>query len=135
MLTREQILAMPESEYMSPVQLDYFKHLLQERLGETRARIADLQSQLRSVDVEPDITDQASVEEERSRTLNAINRLQESVRKTMAALDLIAEGEYGYCQDTGVPVGLERLLIAPESILCTDAQSVQEHRQRFVRAA
>lgn len=135
MLTREHILAMPESEYMSPVQLDYFKQLLQDRLGEARARIADLQSQLRSVDVEPDITDQATVEEERSRTLNSISRLHESVRKTMAALDLIAEGEYGYCQDTGVPVGLERLLIAPESILCTDAQSVQEHRQRFVRAA
>lgn len=68
MLNREQILAMPESEYMSPVQLDYFKQMLQDRLCEARARIADLQSQLRSVDVEPDITDQATVEEERSRT-------------------------------------------------------------------
>lgn len=135
MLTREQLMAMPAEDYMCQAQLDFFKQLLLDRLAETRDRCVELRDQLRGGTAVADIADQASVEEERSKTLIGLNRLEESALKMGAALRLIDDGDYGYCADTGVPITLERLLVAPESTLCIDSQHAREYRNKTSRAA
>ena len=119
-----------ESEnYMNPAQIEYFRRKLQ------KSRM-DLQRELDAIPhIQPDETahegdqtDQASTDTDRS--FNAINRarIQGLLRQTEEALVRLENGTYGFCEDTGEPIGLRRLMAQPATPLSLAAQEARERR-------
>jgi DnaK suppressor protein len=131
-LSDADILAMPESEYMDDVQFAFFKlkllHLKQEILssaGETTEHLRE------DTAVMPDPTDRATVEEEHALELLTRDRERKLLKKIDIALARIEAGEYGYCDETGEPIGLGRLLARPTATLSLEAQQRREMRQKM----
>lgn len=119
-----------ESEkYMSNKQLTYFHHKLEawreELLSESQETIEHLKEENWR---EPDISDRASLETEAGVELRTRNRYLKLVGKIDAALRRIEEGEYGYCSETGDPIGLKRLEARPIATLTIEAQ---EHHEKM----
>ena len=81
----------------------------------------------------PDIGERANTESERSIELRARDRQRKLVAKIDAALGRIEDGSYGYCDDTGEPIGLKRLEARPISTLSIEAQERHERRERVYR--
>lgn len=118
-------------EYMNPNQLEYFKQKLtvwrDELVEESRETISNLQSEVRDVG---DEAERATRETENSlelRTRDRYRKLINKITKTLARLD---EGDYGYCEETGEEIGLQRLEARPIATLCLDAQERWEIRQK-----
>lgn len=121
----------PNEEYMNPDQLEYFKQKLtvwrDELVEESRETISNLQSEVRDVG---DEAERATRETENSlelRTRDRYRKLINKITKTLARLD---EGDYGYCEETGEEIGLQRLEARPIATLCLDAQERWEIRQK-----
>jgi len=108
---------------MSAEQLAFFR----ERLLETQRELlekADLTSEhLREHELEADPTDQATIEEEYALELRARDRERKLLKKIDEALRRIEEGSYGYCEETGDPIGIPRLIARPTATLTIEAQS------------
>ncbi len=81
----------------------------------------------------PDIADRATTESERSIELRTRDRQRKLVTKIDAALERIEDGSYGYCDDTGEPIGLKRLEARPIATLSIEAQERHERRERVYR--
>jgi DnaK suppressor protein len=120
-----------DEEYMSPIQLEYFRQKLtvwrDELVEESRETISNLQSEVRDVG---DEAERATRETENSlelRTRDRYRKLIKKINKTLARLD---EGDYGYCEETGEEIGLARLEARPIATLCLDAQERWEIRQK-----
>jgi len=117
--------------YMSPKQLEYFRLKLlnwrEELIEESRETINHLQQEVRDVG---DEAERATRETENSLELRTRDRYRKLIRKIDKALNRIEEGEYGYCEETGEEIGLERLEARPIATLCLDAQERWELRQR-----
>jgi DnaK suppressor protein len=120
-----------KEEYMSPEQLEYFRQKLtvwrDELVEESRETISNLQSEVRDVG---DEAERATRETENSlelRTRDRYRKLIKKINKTLARLD---EGDYGYCEETGEEIGLNRLEARPIATLCLDAQERWEIRQK-----
>lgn len=118
-------------EYMNPNQIEYFKQKLtvwrDELVEESRETISNLQSEVRDVG---DEAERATRETENSlelRTRDRYRKLINKINKTLARLD---EGDYGYCEETGEEIGLQRLEARPIATLCLDAQERWEIRQK-----
>lgn len=133
-MTEEQLLAQGAEDYMNAGQLAFFKQLLEGKADAIRERIREQQA-LCQIERHPDATDAASIEEDRSKALRLIDMDNTTLTKIKAALNAITEGEYGYCQDTGEPITIKRLLLIPESLLSVDAMQARELRSRHQRAA
>jgi DnaK suppressor protein len=118
-------------EYMCPEQLEYFRQkLLQWRhdlIEESRETITHLQHEVRDVG---DEAERATRETENSLELRTRDRYRKLIRKIDKALIRIEEGDYGYCEETGEEIGIERLEARPIATLCLDAQERWELRQR-----
>jgi DnaK suppressor protein len=116
---------------MSAEQLAFFR----ERLIATQKELlekADLTSErLREHELEADPTDQATIEEEYSLELRARDRERKLLKKIDEALRRIDEGSYGYCEETGEPIGIPRLLARPTATLTIEAQSRREQKQKL----
>src|SRR5210317_1153847 len=121
----------PDEEYMNPVQLEYFRQKLtswrDELIEESRETISNLQAEVRDVG---DEAERATRETENSLELRTRDRYRKLIRKIDKALNRIEEGEYGYCEETGEEIGIERLEARPIATLCLDAQERWELRQR-----
>ncbi len=133
-LTEEQLLAQSADEYMNADQLAFFKGRLLAKAETIKERIRANQ-QLCQIERQADASDAASIEEDRAKAMRLIdmdNAILANVRK---ALEAVAEGEYGFCRAFGTEIGLERLLLVPESLLSVDAMQAQEARSRHQRAA
>lgn len=123
-----------KEEYMSPVMLEYFRQkllrwkeeLLQES-SETLAAINDGGMQ------EPDITDRASAETERALEFRTRDRYRKLISKIDSALGRIELNEYGYCEETGEPIGVKRLEARPIATLSIEAQERHERHERTQR--
>ena len=122
---------LPKEEYMGPKQLEYFKQKLtvwrDELVEESRETISNLQTEVRDVG---DEAERATRETENSlelRTRDRYRKLINKINKTLARLD---EGDYGYCEETGDEIGLQRLEARPIATLCLDAQERWEIRQK-----
>jgi DnaK suppressor protein len=130
-LSEAELLRAPASQYMSAEQLAFFR----ERLRDTQKELlekADLTSEhLREHELEPDPTDQATIEEEYALELRARDRERKLLKKIDEALRRIDEGSYGYCEETGEPIGIPRLLARPTATLSIEAQSRRELKQRL----
>lgn len=129
-MDKQQLLAMPESEYMNDAQVAYFKGVLSAMLAESSERIDSSKLSLANLDTPSDPADLATVEEARSDLSRNIERDSQTVRQVRLALDAIEEGEYGYCSATGAEIGLQRLLSQPSALFCFDEQTRLEQLAR-----
>jgi DnaK suppressor protein len=134
LLTEAQVLAMPDTDYMNQAQLDFFKSRLAGIESDLldKATRADAEIAVTTADADP--VDRASVEEERRMALVSRARDAEQLIEVRAALNRIAAGEFGYCSETGEPIGVARMLIRPTTVLTTEAQQRQETVSRRFRA-
>jgi DnaK suppressor protein len=117
--------------YMGPNQLEYFRQKLQnwrvELVEESKQTIDNLREEVRDVG---DEAERATRETENSLELRTRDRYRKLISKIDKALRRIEDGEYGYCEETGEEIGIERLEARPIATLSLDAQERWEHRQR-----
>lgn len=134
MLTSDYVPSDDES-FMNERQLAFFRKLLvdwkNELLAESRGTIENMQEENRNV---PDIADLAMEESDRTILLRTRDRQRKLVGKINEALKRIDDGEYGYCEDTGRPISLKRLIARPIATLCLEAQEKHERQERIFRA-
>lgn len=124
-----------KEKYMNPVMLEYFRHKLvrwkDEIIKEADGTLHDLKDE--GGLQEPDIADRASVETEVALELRARDRQRKLISKIDEALDRINRGEYGYCEETGEPIGIKRLEARPVATLTVEAQERHERKERTQR--
>jgi len=124
-----------DEPYMSPAHLDYFRKLLQEWKKSIHDASADTLAQLQEDgpfrDADPN--DRASNETEWGIELRRSDRQRKLINKIDSALRRIDEGEYGYCEVTGEPIGLGRLIARPVATMTVEAQSAHERREKISR--
>ncbi|MEJ5208772.1 MAG: RNA polymerase-binding protein DksA [Lysobacteraceae bacterium] len=123
----------PGEEYMSPEQLEYFRQKLLtwrgELVEESKQTIDNLREEVRDVG---DDAERATRETENSLELRTRDRYRKLIGKIDKALKRVDDGEYGYCEETGEEIGLDRLEARPIATLCFDAQERWEHRQKLM---
>lgn len=132
-LTKEQLLAAPEEEYMNDEQLAFFKELLEALKAETLESIELGRKQLSHPPEMNDVVDRAAYEEESSIMLRTLDRERKLIPKIDAALKRIADKEFGYCLASGEPIGIARLLTRPTAELCTEIKAMTEMKERLIR--
>ena len=121
-------------EYMCQGHLDYFKA----KLLNWRAEIVQ-EAEITFLEMkedhayESDITDRASNETDLTLELRTKDRARKLISKIDSALDRISKGEYGFCEETGDPIGLKRLDARPIATLCIEAQERHEKSERIQR--
>lgn len=120
-----------KEEYMCPEHLEYFRQKLtkwkEELLAESRETLDHLKEENWQ---EPDVNDRATVETETSLELRTRDRYRKLLDKIDGALRRIERGEYGFCEETGEPIGLRRLDARPIATLCIEAQERHENYER-----
>ncbi len=123
-----------DEEYMSAKQLDYFRMLLLEwKKSIHDAADLTLQSLQDGPIREPDLTDRASSETDWGIELRTRDRQRKLIAKIDSALRRIDAGEYGYCEVTGDPIGLRRLIARPVATMTVEAQEAHERREKISR--
>ncbi len=131
-LTDAEILAMSDDEYMNTVQMAYFRRKLsilkQEILYSAGATTEHLRE---DTVVVPDPADRATIEEEHALELRTRDRERKLLKKIEQSIVLIDGGEYGYCDETGEPIGVGRLLARPTATLSLEAQQRRELKQKM----
>ena len=131
LLTEEELLAMPESDYMNDAQLAFFQNRLKELETEILANAGTTTENLRETQFVPDPADRATIEEEHALELRTRDRERKLLKKVQQSLQLIESGEYGWCEETGEAIGLARLLARPTANLSLEAQERREKRQKL----
>ena len=123
-----------DEEFMNQKQLEYFKQKLldwkEDILRESRETLTHLQSETEN---HPDLADRASSETDRSLELRTRDRQRKLISKIDEALRRIEDGSYGYCEETGEPIGVARLDARPIATLSLEAQERHERRERVHR--
>ena len=123
-----------DEPFMNDRQLEYFRRKLlawkAELMGDSKSTITDLQNSTRNI---PDIADRASEETDRALELRTRDRQRKLVTKIDAALRRIDQGEYGYCEETGVPISLKRLDARPIATMSLEAQERHERQEKVYR--
>jgi len=123
-----------DEPYMSEQQQDYFRRLLQAWKKAIHDASADTLQQLQDGPIrEPDLNDRASSETDWGIELRTRDRQRKLISKIDAALRRIEEGEYGYCEVTGEPIGLGRLTARPIATMTVEAQEAHERREKISR--
>jgi DnaK suppressor protein len=125
-LTEAQVRRMSPSDYMNEVQLDFFRRRLFQMREEVLAREVDVKERLHQREVFADPADRASAEEEHWLDLRLRERESLLLRKIDDALRRIKDKEYGYCEVTGEPIGIPRLLARPTATVCVDVKGHNE---------
>lgn len=128
--TKATLANVPAGDYMSNAQLDFFRNLLQAQRADILARSESRKATIALNDVQPDELDRAANESARELEMRIIDRERQALKEVTNALQRITEGEFGYCSETGVEIGLERLLITPTAALCTEAMHQREAKAR-----
>ena len=134
LLTHAELLAQPADDYMNAEQQQFFRTLLLSQRDELQNRIAEEFETLRERETSSDPADIGSAEEQRQWQLRLLEREKKLLDKIDEALELLARGEYGWCRETGEPIGLKRLLLRPTATLCIEAKEREELRERHQRA-
>ncbi|MFW5970423.1 MAG: RNA polymerase-binding protein DksA [Halofilum sp. (in: g-proteobacteria)] len=131
--TEEELLNSSEEEYMDERQLEFFRQRLLAQREEIEADIERARGELSTNENEPDELDRASAEEERWLSLRISEREGKLLKKIDETLQRIDEGEYGYCEDTGEPIGIPRLLARPTATLSAEAKTRREQLEKTHR--
>ena len=129
--TEAELLKMPESDYMNDAQLAFFRDRLQQIERDILANADETTENLRETVLVPDPADRATIEEEHALELRTRDRERKLLKKVQQSLARIDSGEYGYCEETGEPIGIPRLLARPTATLSLEAQERRELRQKL----
>jgi DnaK suppressor protein len=122
---------MSEDDYMNAAQLAFFKQRLQQVERELLQNAGETTEHLRETVIVPDPADRATIEEEHALELRTRDRERKLLKKVQQAINRIDAGEYGWCEETGEPIGLQRLLARPTATLSLEAQQRRELRQKL----
>ena len=121
-------------EFMNPMQLEFFRlKLLRWRTELLREADGTLASLSEGGIHEADINDRASVETDRALELRTRDRARKLISKIDQALARVESGAYGFCEETGEPIGLRRLTARPIATLSIEAQERHERMERVHR--
>lgn len=126
---KQRLMDAPESEYMNVEQLDFFRQFLIELHNTTRNRIRDAKQEMLSPPDLSDPSDRASWEEQCAILMRIVDREQKLLPKIQLSLERIRLSEYGYCLETGEPIGIARLLARPTAEYCADVKQCQELKE------
>ena len=120
--------------FMNPRQREYFRRKLEnwkeDILRESRETLENLQEESQN---HPDMADRASSESDRALELRTRDRQRKLISKIDAALKRIDDNTYGYCEETGDPIGIARLDARPIATLSLEAQEMHERREKVYR--
>jgi DnaK suppressor protein len=131
-LTEPELLAMPEAEYMNEKQLEFFKVRLTALKDDLLSNAGETTEHLREdTSIVPDPADRATIEEEHALELRTRDRERKLLKKISQSLTRIEAGDYGYCDETGEPIGLARLMARPTATLSLEAQQRREMKQKM----
>ncbi len=131
-LSEAELLAMPEAEYMNEQQIDFFRARLQVQKDDLLSNAGETTEHLREdTTIVPDPADRATIEEEHALELRTRDRERKLLKKISQALNRLDTGEYGFCDETGEPIGLPRLLARPTATLSLEAQQRRELKQKM----
>jgi len=131
-LTEDELLAMPDGEYMNDKQLDFFRNRLQQQKDDLLSNADQTTENLREdTTIVPDPADRATIEEEHALELRTRDRERKLLKKIAQSLARIEAGDYGYCDETGEPIGVARLLARPTATLSLEAQQRRELKQKM----
>ena len=133
MLTEKKLLSMPKKSYMNEEQLDFFRVKLIEMREDIMAHTTAIMSELSEQEHEFDELDIATHQEENRMRLRLLDRERKLLPKIKKSLDMIDDKTYGYCVETGEPIGVARLLIRPTATLCAEEKNRQEHIEKGYR--
>ena len=128
-LTEEEILKAPEKDYMNEAQLAFFKKKLLELRDQLLQNADDTGEHLRENEITTDPSDRATLEEEYTLELRTRDRERKLLKKVEKSLRMIDDGSYGWCEETGEPIGVPRLIARPTATLSLEAQERRERVQ------
>lgn len=131
LLTEEELLKMKADDYMNAAQLAYFRQLLLDMKAEYIENAGQTSEHLRDNDMVPDPADRATIEEEHALELRVRDRERKQMKKIDEALARIEDGSYGWCEETGEPIGVARLLARPTATMSVEAQARRELKQKM----
>ena len=131
-LTDAEVIAMPDDEYMSDLQMAFFRIKLVHLKDEVLTNASETTEHLREdTVVVPDPADRATIEEEHALELRTRDRERKLLKKIEQSIHRIDGGDYGYCDETGEPIGIARLLARPTATLSLEAQERRELKQKM----
>lgn len=130
-LTEAEVLKQSESEYMSKEQLAFFKEKLVELRGQILHNATDTGEHLRDNEVATDPSDRATQEEEYTLELRTRDRERKLLKKVDKVIRMVDDGSFGWCEETGEPIGLARLIARPTATLSIEAQERRERMQKL----
>jgi DnaK suppressor protein len=131
-LTEDELLSMPDSEYMNDKQLEFFRTRLMQQRNDLLENAGETTEHLREdTSIVPDPADRATIEEEHALELRTRDRERKLLKKISQSIARIEAGDYGYCDETGEPIGLGRLLARPTATLSLEAQQRREMKQKM----
>lgn len=131
-LTDAEVLAMSDDDYMNDAQMAFFKLKLSQLKQEILSSASETTEHLREdTVVVPDPTDRATIEEEHALELRTRDRERKLLKKIEQSIARIDGGDYGYCDETGEPIGVGRLLARPTANLSLEAQQRRELKQKM----
>ena len=131
-LSDAEVMAMPDSEYMNDKQVAYFRHKLVQLKQDIHNSAGKTTENLREdTSVVPDPADRATIEEEHALELRTRDRERKLLKKIEQSINRIDAGDYGYCDETGEPIGTGRLLARPTATLSLEAQQRRELKQKM----
>ena len=131
-LSVPELMAMPDTEYMNDKQVDFFRTLLRHQRDELLSNAGETTEHLREdTTIVPDPADRATIEEEHALELRTRDRERKLLKKISQSLIQLDSNEYGFCDETGEPIGLARLLARPTATLSLEAQQRRELKQKM----
>src|SRR6516225_12039367 len=130
-LTEEDLLKAPDKDYMNEAQLAFFRQRLSELRDQLLQNADDTGEHLRENEITTDPSDRATLEEEYTLELRTRDRERKLLKKVEKSLRMIDDGSYGYCEETGEPIGIPRLIARPMTTLSIEAQERRERVQKL----
>jgi DnaK suppressor protein len=131
-LSDAELIAMPDAEYMNEYQMTFFRRRLIQLKKDILSNAGETTEHLREdTVVVPDPADRATIEEEHALELRTRDRERKLLKKIEQSIARIDAGDYGYCDETGEPIGVGRLLARPTANLSLEAQQRRELKQKM----
>jgi DnaK suppressor protein len=129
-LTEQDVIKWDGEDYMNADHLEFFKDQLLQMQQELLSNASATANHLQEQEATPDPADRATLEEEYALELRTRDRERKLLQKIQASLRQIEDGSYGFCEDTGEPIGLKRLIARPTATLSVEAQERRERMKR-----
>lgn len=129
-ITESQLRRSSKKDYMNEEQLAFFYNLLKQQKEETYEHVEMVRHELINAERETDLIDRAALEDDRALKLRIVDREIKLLKKIDEAIGRIRDGSYGYCDVTGEPIGIERLLLRPTATMSIEAKEIAEDKEK-----